>query len=394
MQYDFDIIRNRKNTASLKWDDMHILLPHYHADEFDDMLPLWVADMDFKAPQTLLDALMKTAIHGIYGYTNVPRTHADLVQQWLKKVHNWHISSDGIFFAGGVIYALLSTILALTDEGDEVMYFSPIYAPIKNAIIDHNRVPNIYTPVLNETQFEIDFDALQKQITKKTKLLILCNPHNPSGRLWTKDELLRIAEICLLNNIIICSNDIHADITYTDYTYTPIASLGKEILNNTITYMSPSKTFNLGGQKIAHTYIPNPTIYKQVSDKHTAIWGNQPFTNFGVSAFQSVYEEGYEWYKALMEYLQKNRDYCMHFIDEHLPMINPILPQATYLLWMDCTGMSNDENQIVDFFARKAKVLLSQGSFFGKEGLGFMRLNFACPHSILKEALERIKNTT
>lgn len=387
--YNFDEIHNRKNTGSLKWDDMQTLFPNAG----DDVLPMWVADMDFKAPQSLIDALKKTAEYGIYGYANVPRSHADLVQQWLQTLHKWHISPESIFFSGGVIYSIHCTLSALTEEGDEVMYFSPIYAPIKQVIIDNKRVPNIYRPVLSGAQFEIDFDALQKQITKRTKLLILCNPHNPSGRIWTKDELCRIAEICLEHNIIICSNDIHADITYTDYEYIPIASLGEEVANNTITYMSPSKTFNLGGQKIAHTHIQNPVLYKKTSDMHTAIWGNQPFTNFGIAAFQSVYEDGYEWYKALMEYLQNNRDYCMRFIDEHLPSIRAILPQATYLLWMDCKNISNDEKTLVDFFTRKAKVLLSNGEFFGDEGRGFMRLNFACPHSILQEALEKIHHT-
>lgn len=391
--YNFDTIHNRRGNGALKWDGMAKLLPQYDPYLFEDIIPLWVADMDFQAPTELIDAMKRIAEHGIYGYSNVPTSFKKLVQQWVQSIHDWKIDSDGVLFCNGVCNSVLTTVLALTKPNDEILYFSPIYGHMRHIIVDFHRTPVIYKPDMEGERFKIDIRKIESLISPKTKMLLLCNPHNPGGTFWSKEDLESIANICLERNIIICSNDIHSDLKFSDAQYTPIASLSREISNITVTHLSPSKTFNLGGQKVSHMYIENHQLRKKINAMNISILGTHPFSVFGIEAFKTVYEHGETWYKELIAYLQTNRNFTIEFITSNIPNIRPIKPQGTYLAWLDCRKISTDERTLMDIFVKGAKVLLSNGSFFGEGGTGYMRLNFACPRSSLAEGLTRIGRT-
>ncbi|RKD29141.1 MalY/PatB family protein [Thermohalobacter berrensis] len=384
MSYNFDQIIERKNTNSAKWDGLKDVFGK------DDVLPMWVADMDFRCPQPIVDAIVKRAEHGIYGYPKRPVSYYESIIYWMKKRHNWDIKEEWISFSPGVVPALNMLIMALTNPGDKVVVQSPVYFPFFSAVKNNNRVLVNNELKLQNGNYVMDFERLEKQIDSKTKMLILCSPHNPVGRVWSREELKRLGEICLKNNIIIVSDEIHSDIVYSGYKHTPIASISEELAKNTITCIAPSKTFNVAGLYTSVVIIPNKKLkdkYKNILERIHIGMGNI----FGIEALEAGYRYGEEWLENLLKYLEGNIEYSINFINKRIPKIKAIRPEGTYLLWLDYRELKLSNKELKNLMVDKAKVGLSDGAMFGSGGEGFQRMNIGCPREIIKEGLERIE---
>jgi cystathionine beta-lyase len=389
MIYRFDERIDRSGTNSVKWDPA--IYSKFLGAGGEDFLPLWVADMDFKVPQVVIDRLIKRAKHGIFGYSAPTDAYYEAVKWWQKTRHGWAIERDWITITPGVVPALHFIVQALTDEGDQVIIQQPVYYPFKNAIEKNNRVV-VNNPLREENGvYTMDFEDLeQKARNPRAKLLILCNPHNPTGNVWSRDDLRQLGEICLRHHVIVISDEIHYDLILPGNVHTPYAALGGEFAQNAVICTAPSKTFNLAGLQISNIIIPNPEIKKKLDTQMRKSAIGSP-NLFGITAAEAAYsEEGAQWLDQLLLYLDKNADFIGEFVRDRLPQARYNKPQGTYLAWVDFrqTGLSHEEleRKIKD----EAKVLLDGGSWFGPGGEGWLRINFACPLSVLEEAMERI----
>lgn len=379
----FDKIYYRSGTYSVKYDE--------RASKFGEknVLPLWVADMDLPAPKCVTDALIKRASHPIYGYTTYPDRFFDAIIDWLSKQHSWDVKKEDIVPIPGVVPALNFLISSLSKDGDSVLIQPPVYPPFFKAAKNHKRKLLTNPLLYKDGKYSIDFDDFRKK-TKEAKIFILCSPHNPVGRVWTKDELEKMAKICLENNCLIISDEIHSDIVYKPNRHIPTASLSKEVLDITITLNAPSKTFNIAGLNTAYAVIKNDSIkraFKKELDRYSLNMGNI----FGIEALISAYECGGEWLDELLDYLKGNIDYVTNFLKNEIKEIKPIKPQATFLIWLDCKDMGLSDEELKNFFIKRAKLGLNSGIEFGKEGSGFMRLNIGCHREMLKKAMEQLK---
>lgn len=384
MDYNFDKGINRHNTACLKWD---------FVDSFYggvDLLPLWVADMDFEAPKEVVSAIVERAKHGAYGYTAMPEAFYTSFINWVNKRHSWSLEKEWLCFTPGVVAALNLAILSYTRPGDEIVVQSPVYYPFMSSINNNDR-ELVYNPLIFDGKsYKMDLEGLEKLITPKTKMLILCNPHNPVGRVWTREELLSLGDICLKHNILIVSDEIHCDLIFKPKVHIPIASLSEELAQNTITCMAPSKTFNLAGLMLSSIIIPSEKLRAQFNKTIDSL-GLIMSNIFGITAFEAAYTHGEPWLEALLPYLKGNCDYAINFIKERLPMLKPLVPEGTYLLWVDFNALKLSDEALKSFIVNKAKLALDEGIIFGPGGEGFQRINLACPRHILKEALERLE---
>lgn len=381
---DFDLRIERRNTNSYKWDLLN--------DEFsrDDLIPMWVADMDFKSPAEITEALARRVEHGVFGYTTRPSSYYEAILYWLAEKHSWPIDKDWVINTPGVVPALSAAVLTFTKPGDKVIIQPPVYHPFFSAVEGNGRKLVHNGLKLVNGRYEMDFEDLEDKIDSKTKMLILCSPHNPVGRVWNEDELKRLGEICLNNNIIIVSDEIHSDIVYSCHKHVPISSLSKELADITITCMAPSKTFNIAGLATSYAIIPNDSNhlkFKKTLDNLGISMGNL----FGITALEAAYIYGDEWLKKLLKYLEINADYLTDFVNNNIEGITVYRPEGTYLGWLDCRGLNIEPERIKEFMIHEARVGLSEGSAFGSEYEGFMRINFGCPKSILEEGLLRIK---
>ncbi len=385
MHYNFDEVIERKNTLSSKWDRVGPRVGNA------DALPMWVADMDFRSPEPVRNALIARAEFGLYGYPYLPAAFAEATQSWVKRRHNWDISTDSVIFTSGVIPAMYNTIQALTKPGSKVLIQRPVYYPFENSIKENNRIIHNCPLVLQNGHYQIDFEQLARCAEDPdTHLMLLCNPHNPVSRVYTKAELEQIGEICLQNHVLIFSDEIHSDFVFSGYRHTPIASISDEIANITVTALSPSKTFNLAGLRTACLVASNPAlrnrIEKQLSDNRASM----PST-FGIDAYIAAYQHGEEYLTQLLSYLEGNIQYLDAFCKQHMPKIHVIHPEGTYLMWLDCREMGLSQDALDEFFIHKAAVACDLGHWFGAEGSGFMRMNIACPRATVETALHQIE---
>ena len=376
MQYDFDKVRERRGTDSVKWQKYG-----------GEVLPLWVADMDFISAEPILRALHQRVDHGFFGYTPPTLEVCSVILERLKRLFNWTIQNNELFFLPGVVTGLNLSFQAYADPGEAVLVQPPVYPHFVKDPVIHGRA--LVDPPLvryGET-YEIDFDAFEKAITDRTKIFILCNPHNPVGRVYTHKELEKLAEICLRHHLIICSDEIHCDLLYPGYRHVPIATLGPKVAGQTVTLMAPSKTYNLAGLSCGFAIIQNPEL--QVIWKNTSL-GLIPSANImGHVAALAAFTEGQEWLDQVLIYLKNNRDFLSQYVKEKLPGVRMTKMEATYLAWLDCKDAGIPGN-LFKFFLEEAKVALNDGVEFGRGGEGFVRLNFACPRKTLAEALDRM----
>ncbi len=385
MKYNFDEVIQRTRTACVKWDG----LENYFGTT--DAIPLWVADMDFKSPPAVVDALRKRAEHGVYGYTMRPNSYYEAIINWMKKRHHWAIQKEWIAHSPGVVPALSLLIDTYTQPGDKVVIQPPVYHQFAQAISLQGR-KIVENPLkLENGRYVMDFVDLENKLDSTTKMFILCSPHNPVGRVWTKEELMSLGQICMKHNVLIVSDEIHCDLVYKDYHHTPFGSLSPEFFEHSITCIAPSKTFNICGLQTSTLIIPKKELYTAY---HQAItrWSIGSPNVFGAIALEAAYQNGEEWLDQLLDYLHDNLKFLIDYIEEHIPQIQVIKPEGTYLVWLDCRALVlNGGHQLGHFMLHEAKLALNEGHAFGVGGDGFMRMNIACPRSTLAQSLNRIR---
>jgi len=379
---NFNTIHNRQNTGSVKYD----FIPK--VPNIKNVIPMWVADMDFKSPVAVEEALKKIAKHNIYGYTYIDDEYISLVQNWYSNRMSWNIKKEEILCVPSVMFGISAAIRALTKVGDSVLISQPVYYPFMDIVTSNNRKLVVSPLVFNGKKYEINFKDFEAKIKQnKVKMYILCSPHNPVSRVWTKQELLSIAKICIKHNVIIVSDEIHSDFIYDGYKHYPISSLSKQIEQNTITAIAPTKTFNLAGLQAAHLVIQNKKIREKIVKSVNAT-GFHVLTKPAIEAVKAVYRDGESWFNSLLKYLQQNRDILVNgFAGTKISVQNM---EGTYLAWLNCKQLNLSCGNIEKLFL-KAGVWLHKGSTFGIGGEGFMRLNLACSQKILKTAIKRIK---
>jgi cystathionine beta-lyase len=384
MKYNFDEIISRENTLSYKYDLREKVFGNAR------VIPMWIADMDFKTPTFIIDAIHKRLEHEILGYSFPAPSCYNAVADWNRRHHNWDVNPDWIRFAPGVVPALNLLVMAFTQPGDKIIVQPPVYYPFFSAVKNHQRVL-LNNPLRYEgTHYTIDYTRLKAVIDDRTSMMILCSPHNPTGNVWSPEDLERIGEICLNNNILLVSDEIHSDLVYNGNKHMPVASISGKISLNTITCMSPSKTFNLAGLSTAYVIIPDNRLrmqYEQVLNQVHVGAGNI----FGFVAMEAAYTLGDEWLKQLMGYLEGNLIFLQKFIRDYIPAIKVVQPQATYLIWLDCSGLKLDQDELRSFMINKAGVGFNDGPQFGNEGIGFQRINIACPRAVLHKALIKMR---
>lgn len=382
--YNFDRIINRSGTDSIKYtfDPAKGKTP--------DLIPLWVADMDFQVPDEVIARLKERCEHGIFGYTRVSENYLKAVQSWFDKRFGWHVEADWMVHTPGVVYAVNAAINTLTKEGDAVLIQSPVYHPFNSCITTSNRRTVRNTLLFDGERYTIDFADFEKKIVEEdVKLFILCSPHNPVGRVWTKEELTRMGEICMKHGVFVVSDEIHCDFVYSGYQHTPFASLNEEFLKNSITCTAPSKTFNLAGLQTSNIFIQDEKVRSKIKAYKSAQHCGDP-TIFGLVACQAAYECGEEWLNELNAYLEKSAGKVSAYFAENLPQIKVVKPEGTYLLWLDCRSLPIPAEEVDRFMLENARVWFNDGSVFGSEGIGFERMNIGAPWSVLEEACKRI----
>lgn len=386
---DFDRIINRKNTRCVKYD----LAPLKGHPE--DILSLWVADMDFRTSSYVEDALRELTRHNIYGYSNTLPGDGffESVRGWMKRHHHWEPEEDWHIKTPGVCFAIAMAVRAFTEPGDAVLIQEPVYYPFGNLIRKNGRQAVSSDLVQNaDGHYVIDFDDFEKKIAEHAvKMFILCNPHNPVGRAWSEEELLRIGRICAEHRVIVFSDEIHGDFIWSGE-HRVFQETGPGFRQFTVTATAPSKTFNLAGLQQSNIFIPNPELRKKLEAEMEKTGFDEP-TIFGITAAQAAYEHGDEWYEAMKAYVAGNIDFADRFVREELPGIRMNKPEGTYLIWLDFRGIGLQAAELDDRILHQARLWLDSGAMFGKAGEGFQRINTACPRSILQEALERLKTT-
>jgi cystathionine beta-lyase len=382
MRYDFDKRIDRTNKASYKWDQSEKLFGR------PDILPLWVADMDFEAPQEVIESITRRAEQGIYGYTIRTQGFYDAIVGWLSRRHEWKIEQDWITSSPGVVPALSIAVQVFTEPGDGIILQSPVYYPFYDVIKMNGRIVVDNPLQLKDGRYTIDYELLERQARDGAKMLLLCSPHNPGGRVWTREELERIGEICTKYQLLVISDEIHQDLVFSGHKHIPYASLSETLAQSSITCITPSKTFNLAGLQAASVIIPNEEIRRRYNTLLKTLSLHME-SYFGLTATESSYTHGDDWLDQLLPYLEGNLDYLLEFAKKNLPNVKVIKPDGTYLVWIDCTAISNNPQELKQLMFEKAGVAFSEGSVFGKQGAGYLRINIACPRSTLAEALER-----
>ena len=384
MAYNFDEIIERKDTDSLKYDFAA------RRGKPEGLLSLWVADMDFRAPQCVIDALTEKSAHGIFGYSESREDYVEVLQSWFSRRFNWQIQPEWLVKTPGVVFAICAAIRALTQKGDAVLIQQPVYYPFTESITVNHR-----TLVVNELNFDgsgytVDYEDFEQIIVHhNVKLFILCNPHNPVGRVWTRKELVRMGDICVKHGVTVISDEIHADFVYPGHKHTIFASLKPEFEDITITCTAPTKTFNLAGLQISNIFVSNRTIRSRIRQEINRC-GYSQLNVMGLVACKAAYTEGEDWLEALKDYLAENLKLLRSFLVANIPQIKLIEPQGTYLVWLDCTSLGLSDKALDEFIIHRAKLWLDAGTMFGQGGSGFQRINIACPRSLLQQALEQL----
>ena len=381
MKYNFDEIIPRRGTNSYKWDSA--------GDA--DILPMWVADMDFRTAPPVVEALRKRVEHGIFGYVRVPDAYYAAVTNWFARRHDWQIEKEWIIYTTGVVPALSAVIKALTAPGDKVMVQTPVYNCFFSSI-RNNGCGMIANPLIYRNgTYQIDFaDLEQKAADPSVKVLLLCNPHNPAGRVWTKQELTRIGDICIRNNVWVVADEIHCELVFPGHTYIPFASISQEFLMHSVTCTSPSKAFNLAGLQIANIISADTNIRTKI-DKAINVNEVCDVSPFGVEALIAAYNDSEEWLEELKQYLFDNYNYLRAYFAEYLPEFPVSILEGTYLVWVDCSVLNQSSDEIIKTLLEKEKIWVNEGSLYGEAGEGFIRINIACPRQQLIEGLNRLR---
>lgn len=387
MIQDFNTFIDRSNTHSLKWSPASLI----ESFGTEDVLPLWIADMDFKSPQVVIDALIKRAEHGIFGYSDKEDSYYQAVVDWQQRRNDWQIKKEWIVFTPGVVPAIVHTIQMVCQPGDKVIIQNPVYYPFRESIENNN-----CEVVSNQLKYEngryfMNYQDLEKKARDpKAKIMILCSPHNPVGRVWTEEELIRVGEICIRNEVLIIVDEIHSDLILKGHCHIPFAKISEPFAQNSITCTSPSKTFNLAGLKMSNIIVPNNEIRElfQKELEKNAIWLPN---SFGIVALETAYTHGEPWLEEIMNYIQGNIQLITTFLKERLPEIKLIEPEGTYLVWLDFTALDMDPEQLNRWIIEKARLALDDGVIFGEGGEGFQRVNVACTRDMIQESMERFE---
>ena len=381
MRYNFDEVIPRRGTNSMKWD----------ASADPDMLPLWVADMDFRAAPCIMEAMQRRLDHGIFGYVQVPRSYYEAVAAWFSRRHGWQMQPEHIIYTSGVLPALAAILQTQTLPGDKVMVQTPVYncffSSIRNAGCQTVASPLVY----KDATYHIDFEDFERVIVEEgVKVFLLCNPHNPAGRVWTREELTRMGNICLKHGVFVISDEIHCELVMPGHRYVPYASISPEFAAHCAVCTSPSKSFNIAGLQIANITVADARTRAQI-DRGININETCDVNPFGVEALQAAYSpEGEEWLNQLLDYLHGNYEFLCRFMAEHLPQLKVTRLEGTYLAWIDCTALGIPSDKLEALLREKAHVRFSGGHAYDPKGNAFLRINLACPRSILNEALQRV----
>ena len=380
--YNFDEIIDRRNTNSLKWDYAK------KRGKSEDVIPLWVADMDFRCPKEIKEAIIEKANHGIFGYSEPLDSYYDALTGWIKNNYDYIADRNKFLLVPGIVFGIYQTIKALTNEGDSILISQPVYYPFKESIIDTKRKLVVSNLVNNNGHYEFDFnDFEQKIIDNNVKVYILCNPHNPVGRVWTYEELLIIKEITSKHNVIVISDEIHADFIYSNHKFNSYAKID----DNSIICIAPSKTFNLAGLHNGNLYIKNDNLRRKVR-RSISETGYSQSNIMGIIASEAAYKYGSDWHKELLKYLESNLKYVREYINKKLPKIKLIEPEGTYLIWLDFSNLGISDERLNDIILNKAKLWLDAGNIFGDIGKLYERINIACPKALLEKAFNNLYN--
>jgi cystathionine beta-lyase len=384
-KYDFDEIIDRRGTDCEKYDQLQKFFGNGEA------IPLWVADSDFRVPDFITSAIHNRADHEVYAYSFRPEGYYNSIINWQQERHGWTVTREMILPTQGVVATLAALIMTYTKEGEKIIIQPPVYTPFFSCVKDCGRIA-VENPLLyQEGHYTFDFDDLIRKIDPETKLLILCNPHNPVGRVWTKEELEKLGDICLKNNILIISDEIHSDLIFSGYKHFPFPTVSDAFADNCIVCMAPSKTFNIAGLATSYVIIPNKRVRQQF-DHFLHMLHLKSGNLFGNIALEAAYTNGQDWVDQQNYYLEANRDYLLNFCETRMPGIRMIFTEATYLAWLDFREYDPNESDLNRLFIDQAGVVLNRGSIYGKQGEGFFRLNFACPRQLLEEAMIRIES--
>ncbi len=382
--WNFDEPADREGTDCIKYDRLE------ETFGVKNVIPMWVADMDFKSPDFVVESLQKRLEHEIYGYSFRPTEYFLSIINWIKCRHNWSVEKDWISFSPGIVPALNFCTLAFTHAGDSIIVQPPVYFPFFSAAESHGRNLIYNRLIETEGKWTMDYNSLIAGIDSKTKMIIISNPHNPVGRVWTPVELTNLADICLKNNILIISDEIHCDLVLPGFTHTPLASLSEKIAENTITLIAPSKTFNLAGLSTSSVIISNPDLRKsfnRIVDNLHVVSGNI----FGTTASIAAYTNGHKWLDELIDYVDHNVEFVKDYCREMIPEIIAVQPEATYMIWLDCRKFAMTGKELQNFFITKAGVGMNEGSTFGPGGEGFMRMNLGTTRQTVTKAMEQIE---
>ena len=383
MKYDFDTIVDRYNTGSVKYDTAE------RSGMPADVMPMWVADMDFRAPDEIVSRMRQLCDFGVYGYTMVTDSYFDAVRNWLSSRFDWEVERKWLVTTPGVVFALSAAVKAFTEPGEGVLIQRPVYYPFTEVVENNGRVVVNNSLRYDKGSYAIDYEDLEAKLARDdVKLMLICSPHNPVGRVWTRDELSKVCRLCLKYNVKMVSDEIHADFVFANREHVPLASLSEQVRENCVVCTAPSKSFNLAGLQISNIFIPNRDMrhaFRRELEK-TGLFG---VNMVGLCACQAAYESGGEWLDQLKEYLEGNIQFLKSFVNEHMPRIKVVDTEGTYLVWMDLQELNLVDQK--EFIVNKARLWLDTGSMFGDEGRGFERINVACPRTVLEEALNRLK---
>ncbi len=384
MTYNFDEIVDRRGTDALKVEALPVRWGR------SDLLPMWVADMDLKTPPFVVEALRRRLDNEILGYTVIPESWYTSIVHWVGNRYGWEINKEDLIFSPGIVRGIAFALQCFTQPGDKVLVMPPVYHPFF-LVAKHNHREVVYSPLyLRDGQYHIDFDRLRKDV-QGCKMLLLSNPHNPGGRVWTREELLTLADICFESGTLVVSDEIHADLTLPPWRHQVFAAVSDKARDNSLTFMSPSKAFNMPGLASSYCIIENESLRHRYRAYMSAseLDESHMFAYIGVVA---AYSHGTEWLDQVVAYIGGNIDYTDEYLEKYIPQIRMIRPQASYLIFLDCRELGLEQEQLVELFVDGAHLALNDGTIFGKEGTGFMRLNVACPRSVLKQALDQLRD--
>lgn len=385
MSHDFNERTLRRGTLSYKWDQGEKLFGD------PEVLPLWVADMDFKCAPAIVRAVNERAAQAIYGYTIRTEEYVQAITGWFRRRHHWDIDAAWLTDSPGVVPSLSIAVQSLTEPGDAVILQSPVYNPFYDVILKNGRKLAESPLLLKENRYEMDYDRLEELMKDGAKLLLLCSPQNPGGRVWTKEELVRLGDLCVKYDVKVVADEIHCDLVLPEHRHFPFASLSEAFAERTVTCLAPSKTFNIPGLQTSFTVISNREL-KRKFDRMIEALGIGSVNFFGPSATMAAYNESEDWLDALLGYVKANQEFAVRYLDEHLPELTPVPSEGTYLLWVDCRKLSLSSAELKRLMYKEAKIAFNEGSLYGKNGEGFLRINLACPRDLLKEALDRFSS--